>query len=406
MRTRFAAIALTALAVLVPFAVDTGSLGSPARAATQRFVPVEGVKFNVARSTPEAERRLEVQIIEAINHARPLTYIKMSMFSFDRLEVARALIAARNRKVNIQVIVNGHEFPRAQQMLKKRLGSDRTRRNFFYQCKSSCRGQGDVNHSKFILFSQTGIARDVVMIGSLNMKLNGIKNQFNDLVTLNGRTALYDTLDKVFGQMARDRLAKPAFIKQAYGDKFLLYVMPFPRDAAATKATQYTRNRDPIIELLAPVRCIGADTRSGRTVIRVNMHAWDGERGLMLARRFMELHKAGCDVKIQVGFIASGIRRVFATPNKYGDMPVRSTGYDTDEDDEIDLYSHQKVLLIRGRYGEEKAKTISVTGSSNYQNGGQYGDELIFAMYSPGLYKQYITNWDLSWKYYTHGILL
>jgi len=382
----------------------TSAGSSVTTADASGWQPTQGALFNVPRSTQERQRRLEHQVIAAINHARPHSTIRMAMFSFDRMQVADALIAAkRQRKVAVQVIVNGHEFPRAQRKLRRVLGHRRSRASFFYQCKASCRGDGDVQHSKFVLFSATGIAKNVVMLGSLNMKLNGVKNQFNDLLTLNGNTKLYNSLYTVFGQMKLDRIAKPSFLDIPISPAMELFVMPFPR-LTATAKTRWTPARDPIVRLLAPITCTGAKTPSGRTVVRVNMHAWDGTRGEMLANHFLDLWRSGCDVKLQIGFIGGNVRRILLTPTARGVMPVRSTGYDTDKDDVIDLYSHEKILLVHGNYNGAPGQNMVVTGSSNYQNGGQYGDELILRLYSGWIYKQYITNWDWSWKYHTHGI--
>jgi phosphatidylserine/phosphatidylglycerophosphate/cardiolipin synthase-like enzyme len=400
--TRMRASMLIVITAAIVALTNASTVVTPAQAGG--WSPTPGALFNVPRSTIERQTRLERAVIAAINHARPRSTIRMTMFSFDRMQVADALIKAhRQRRVAVQVLVNGHETPRAQRKLRRVLGHNRKRASFFYQCVSSCRGDGDVNHSKFILFSATGTARNVVMLGSLNMKLNGVRNQFNDLLTTNGNTKLYSSLDMVFGQMKLDRIAKPSFLDILIGSPMELFVMPFPRTQATPK-TRWTPDRDPIVRLLKPIRCGGASTPSGRTVVRVNMHAWDGSRGAMLANRFLQLFRDGCDVKIQVGFIGGQVRGILLTPTARGRMPVRSTGYDTDEDGEIDLYSHEKILLVHGNYNGAPGQNMVVTGSSNYQDGGQYGDEIILRLFNGRIYKQYISNWDWSWKYHTHGI--
>lgn len=377
---------------------------APAQAAERKgWRPTPGVKFNVARVGGERQFRLERQIIEAIRHARPRSTIKMVMFSYDRMQVTDALLAVRRqRKVHVQVIVNGHELPAAQRKLKKALGTKRGKRSFFYQCAASCRGQGDVQHSKFVLFSKTGSAENVVMLGSLNMKLNGALNQYNDLLTILNRPRLYRTLDGVFDEMARDRLARTSYFAKNVGP-FKLFVLPFPRPPKSTRKTRWTASRDPISRLLAPVRCTGARTDSGRTIIRVNMHAWDGDRGVMIARRLRDLYARGCDVKVLVGYAGGRVRAIFANPTKRGRMPARSTGFDTDDDGEIDLYSHTKILTINGNYDGARGRKLVVTGSSNFQNGGQYGDELILRAYSSGLYRAYADNWGSMWRTRSHA---
>ena len=52
---------------------------------------------------------------------------------------------------------------------------------------------------------------------------------------------------------------------------------------------------------LSPVRCVGAAGGTGvngRTKIRVSMHAWNGDRGVWIAKRLRSLFAQGCDVKV------------------------------------------------------------------------------------------------------------
>ncbi|GGD28001.1 phospholipase D-like domain-containing protein [Nocardioides daphniae] len=427
-RARTRNLRARAAALLLPV-VLVGALLAPAEAAPavpavktaakKPWKPTEGAKFNVPRVGGERQLRLENQVIAAINRARPGSYIRMAMFSFDRHQVADALIRAKKRGVWVQVIVNNHEMPSAQRKLRKALGNrtvTRTwkdkngkkhkkvvqRRQFHFQCVSACRGDGDVQHSKFVLFTHTGGARNVVMLGSLNMKLNGSLNQFNDLLTINDNKRFHSVLNEVFDEMRADRVLKNSYRKYAIGKRFQLEVMPFARKKA-TRRTKWTPARDPIVKLLAPIRCTCAQTNSGRTIVRVNMHAWDGDRGSLIANKLWDLYNKGCDVKMHVGYAGKKVRDIFARPTKRGRVPFRSTGFDTDEDGEIDLYSHAKILLVNGNYDGVRNRKMVVTGSSNFQNGGQYGDELILRVYSPAIYRQYADNWGELWNEHTHG---
>jgi phosphatidylserine/phosphatidylglycerophosphate/cardiolipin synthase-like enzyme len=61
---------------------------------------------------------------------------------------------------------------------------------------------------------------------------------------------------------------------------------------------------------------------------------------------------------------------------------------DTNDDGLIDLYTHQKELLISGHYGKSTHARIVVTGSSNWNTDGVRGDEEIF------LIKNRIRTWN------------
>ncbi len=404
--------ALLVVAPLLALALLAGLLtagGALPRAEAATWVPTPGVKFNVPRAGAK-QYIIERQVLGAIDHAVPGSFIRMSMFSFDRQPVADALIRARNRGVHVEVLTNGHELPSAQARLKAAFGTNRTKRTFFYQCAASCRGQGDILHSKFVLFSQTGSTINTVMLGSANMKLNGTDNQWNDWVTINRAGNLYTVLAGVFKEMAADRWANPMRISKKFGSHYQLDVMPFPREEAATPETEWTPARDPIIRLLAPVQCKGAATYNGRTVIRVDVQAWDGDRGAVLARRFKALYDAGCDVKLLAGLIPKGIKAILYAPTGRGRVPLRSTAYDTAAaeggiDEKYDLYSHKKVTLIHGHYGSYTGQRIVVNGSSNFQDGGQYGDEIFFRQTAlPKMYESYIENFRWMWNEKSHSM--
>lgn len=394
------------------------------------YRPRQGATFNQPRTYDARMYTIERQVVGAINNAKPGTYLKMAMFSFDRFPVADALIRAKKRGVYVQVITHEHEIPPAQKKLRAALGK-RTKKvvsykavpgqkrkqkvvrtvqkkSFWFQCRSACRGDLDIQHSKFILFERTGAAKDVVMLGSVNMKMNGFENQFNDLLTLNGKTKIHDYLSNIFNEMRRDKTLKNSHrIQQFANNKYELEVLPFPR-RLATKKTRWTVDRDPIIRLLRPVTCLGAATSDGRTMLRVTMHAWDGVRGKVIAQRFRELYAQGCNVMLNIGYIGGDVARVLAVPTKRGVIPVRSTGFDTPlydpVDQQLDLYTHEKLLLVRGNYAGKRNRKMVVTGSSNYQTSGAWGDEIIFRAYDAALYKQYADHWTWMWRHHTHNM--
>lgn len=424
---RVGALALVALVGVLLLALIAPMSQASAAPRKKAWKPKAGAFFNQPRSSPANENRLENQVLAAVRNTPKGEYIRMAMFSYDRWPVTDALIAARKRGVRVQVVLNGHELTPAAKRIKSYLGprygyvkrkvkvtrpngkvvtvikkKRYNRKNFFYQCVSSCRGDGDVQHSKFVLFTRSGDARNVVMVGSLNMKVNGTHNQFNDLLVMNNRRRMHDDLAKVFAQMRNDRVLRNPYRDFIYGDGTQLLVMPFARKYATAK-TKWTPARDPMTKFLNPIQCLGAKTPSGRTAIRVNMHAWDRERGAMIARKMRDLYARGCDVKLMVGFAGANVRNILAQPTSRGVVPVRSTGYDTDYDGEIDLYSHTKYFTVNGRYGKKNGVRMIVTGSSNYQNGGQYGDELFLRAYNARLHTQYVTNWNDVWAHHTHG---
>ncbi|MEZ5096673.1 MAG: phospholipase D-like domain-containing protein [Nocardioides sp.] len=373
-----------------------GVLGlSPAtlgQATAAGWKPKAGATFNVPRGGDKMFRIHKV-IGDAIEHAKPGSYIRISLFSFDRQILAKKLIAAHKRGVHVQILLNNHQVTKAQKMLHKALGKKRFKKNFSYECTNGCRSKGENNHIKFFLFTKTGAAKDVVMTGSVNFTMNSAKNQYNDVWVRNDAPKLHAAFVRLFEDMRKDRVAKPPYWVEKIGKPYELQATPYPK---------FSATHDPIMKLLKPVHCSGATGGTGnanhRTIIRVVMHAWNERRGIYIAQRIRQLFAQGCDVKLMYGFAGAEVRNTFATATKRGYIPVHTTGFDTNDDGFIDLYTHQKELLISGNYGKNSATRMVVTGSSNYNDDGLRGDEEIFVIKNmKGAYQNYASNFTFMW---------
>jgi len=368
--------------------IATGSKPAPPQPTWQ---PAEGAWFNTPRHGAK-QWILHQHIVAAINHARPGSFIRIALFSFDRNYVASRLIKAHSRGVHVQVLLNDHQVTPAQHMLHRALGTDRFKKSFTYECTHGCRSHGENLHTKFYLFSHTGAAHNVVMTGSVNLTGNSAINQYNDLWVRDNTRQLTHAFHRVFKQMRRDKPAHPGYLVQNIGTHYQLQAMPFPHPGP---------HHDPIITILDRVHCLQATNGTGNkvhhTVVRVIMHAWNDHRGTYLAQKIRQLYAAGCDVKLMYGLSGASVRRVFKTPTSRGYIPVHTTGYDTDEDGFIDLYTHQKELLISGNYGKHRDTELVVTGSSNWNTDGMRGDEEIFLIKGRPAYASYISDFSNMW---------
>ena len=118
--------------------------------------------------------------------------IRITTWTFDDWAVARALVAARNRGVSVQVMAaqtaNGDHG--AWHWLRKRLGSNlyrpghpstRDTYSFARQCRGSCRGYGGTAHAKYFLFDNVGSRhlRHVVVNTSMNLTSMAYQGQWN-----------------------------------------------------------------------------------------------------------------------------------------------------------------------------------------------------------------------------------
>jgi phosphatidylserine/phosphatidylglycerophosphate/cardiolipin synthase-like enzyme len=393
-----AALALTTLSTL-PSDASTGSRSKGGTVSSAddgkpkpKWRPEQGAWFNTPRHGAK-QWVLHQHIVAAIEHARPGSYIRIALFSFDRDYVAGKLIQAKRRGVHVQVLLNDHQVTPAQRMLHRALGTNRKRKSFAYECHHGCRSTGENLHTKFYLFSHTGGAFNTVMTGSVNLTGNSAMNQYNDLWSINNAPRLTKRFRVLFAQMRKDKPAHPGWLVQHVGKRFTLEATPFPHPGP---------RHDPIISILNRVHCLGATKGTGNkvhhTVVRVVMHAWNDYRGIYIAQRMRRLYAAGCDVKLMYGYAGQGVRNTFASRTMRGYMPVHTTGKDTNEDGLIDLYTHQKELLISGHYGKSTHTRVVVTGSSNYNKDGIRGDEEIFKIRNRlPAWKDYIADFTRMW---------
>jgi phosphatidylserine/phosphatidylglycerophosphate/cardiolipin synthase-like enzyme len=391
------AVALLMLCLLtVPTQADTAppsptAGGSKPSGTKPTWEPPEGAFFNTPRHGAK-QWILHSQIVAAIDHARPGSFIRIALFSFDRQYVAAKLINAHSRGVHVQVLLNDHQVTPAQKMLHRALGTDRFKKSFAYECSHGCRSHGENLHTKFYLFSHTGAAHRTVMTGSVNLTGNSAENQYNDLWVHNNSRGLTHAFRRVFRQMRRDTPAHPAFLVQNIGTRYKLEATPFPNSGP---------HHDPIIHILDNVHCLHAARGTGNsvhhTVVRVIMHAWNDSRGRYLAQKIRQLYAAGCDVKLMYGLSGASVRQVFKDPTTRGYIPVHTTGFDTNDDGLIDLYTHQKELLISGNFGKDRGTDMVVTGSSNWNIDGVRGDEEIFLIRRADAYAQYIADFSRMW---------
>jgi phosphatidylserine/phosphatidylglycerophosphate/cardiolipin synthase-like enzyme len=387
-----------ALALVVTMLGAIPAAEAQARTA-KRWEPPAGGFFNNPWGNREAKFRIERQIVAAINHAHKGSYIRIAVYSFDRVNVAKRLIEAHRRGVHVQVLHNDHQYTKAMKMLKHALGTNRGKKSWDYTCKTGCRSQQGVLHDKIYLFERTGGAKNVVMTGSANLTGNAAIHQFNDLLVRKSSPGLHDLMLRLFRELKKDRTAKPLYQHKVLRD-YQLWVMPHPRTTA---------DNDPVMDILRPVRCRGAKGGTGihgRTKIRVSMHSWNGDRGAWIARRLRHLYADGCNVKVMWGLAGAKMKDVIGAQTPRGRVPRHANGYDTDCDElnQVDMYSHQKYFTISGHYGKDRSASLVFTGSSNWTHSGVSGDEMILRARGPALVKRWNTNFQNIWENWSRPV--
>jgi phosphatidylserine/phosphatidylglycerophosphate/cardiolipin synthase-like enzyme len=369
----------------------------PAKVQTEKgkkdgYRPPEGAFFNWPIGNAEAQHRIENVIQAAIRHAKKDSFIQIALFSFDRRPIAEDLINAYKRGVHVQVLLNDHQVTRAMRMMNQAFGHSLKRKSWIRVCHEGCRAHSENLHSKFYLFSKTGVAEKTTITGSVNLTTNALIHQWNDgLVVHNDK--VYDTFRSVFKEMKHDKDVKRPYEVFNINKRYQLQVLPF---------MNATRHHDPIMTVLNKIRCQGANKgtgSNGRTTVRVDMHRWAGHRGAYLASKIVDLWAAGCDVKVMHGSASEEVRTAITRNTPRGRVPIRSNGFDEDGDGVIDRYTHHKYLVISGHYGKSTHENRIYTGSSNWAPSGLRGDEIIFRARGPRLVHEYLDNFNYIWNH-------
>lgn len=381
---------LNAVAVLVLLS----ALLAPEAAAWE---PSGGGTFNNPRGNHAARWKIINHVNKAVRSAKPGSTIMMSMFLMDSKPSADALIAARRRGVHVQLVFDGDDARTGQTRRMARIMNrdnkpkqpvpDRWGRDQSYVvfCKGSCRGGPHNNHSKYYVFTRTGTARNVVMVSSSNLNRGGASKGWNDLYVAKRNPRMVKQYASVHQQMAADRPAGNRY-RQLRSGRYLSRFFPKPKGP------------DPVMTDLGKVRCRGAGGgagRGGRTAINVSMFAWNGDRGMAIARKLIRLDRDGCHVSIVYGAPSAKVRDVLKASAQRGGIKLWDSRMDRKNQGFFDLRVHHKYLLINGRYGSDRSSWRVHTGSANWGRGTlRGGDENTLNVVSRRAYRQYIRNWD------------
>jgi phosphatidylserine/phosphatidylglycerophosphate/cardiolipin synthase-like enzyme len=381
-------------AVLAPTASradDTTISPTQTNARVGHYTPAAGVLFNNPLSS-DGSHRINRHIRLSINSSPRGSKIRVMSWNIKSDLYVRSLIDAHKRGVSVRIIMsNGlaedQSGSGAYSKLKTALSKgNRYRtpkmRSWVRTCKSSCRGVHGIAHAKYYIFSHTGKAHYVVMVGSANMTEVAAMNQWNDMFTVVGRTKTYSRYLKIFAESALDEYAHPpyrTFLDHDMHGWFLPYLGP-----AATG--------DPVLKVLNNVRCNGATGHSGingHTAIRIGQTAFLNQRGIDIAAKLHSLYNAGCDIRIIYSVMGGQAGSRLWTSEGRGPIPSRHIVQDTDYDDEYDRYLHMKDMTISGVYGGQTNAHVVYNGTQNWTAVSFNSDEAGFVVHRESLERRY-----------------
>ena len=359
---------------------------------------------------------IERQVIRTIRHTPRGSTIRIAVYSFDRMPVAKALVAAHRRGVEVQMLLNDHQYTKAMRTIRAEIGAKRSASSFIYRCKAGCRSKANKYnnmHTKFYSFSQAGRSKDVIAIGSANMMLNADIHQWNDLYFTSGDHHLFRQFVSLFNDMRNDydtRQSARAFCGTPTGtacddsvDKHTVWAFPKPSGP----------KNDLVLDMLGKVQCLTPDGAGGvtRTRLVLSMHTMRGRRGDYLAAAIRQKFAEGCRFRVSYGLIGYHTKKILGAPTKRGRIPLRSTGLDFNPDDNYDLnkdgkddlilnyYSHQKYLVVQGTYDGVPHSRLVLTGSSNWASLSTGNDETWFTIRGKKVARKYVRNFNYQWRH-------
>jgi len=388
-----------------------------ARKGKGRYRVPTGAFFNNPRGPWVDKLRIERQVMRAIRATRKGAVIRIALYSFDRIPLAKALIAARNRGVHVQLLLNDHQDTRAMKMLRGRLGTNRKKRDFIYKCHSGCRTANHKRllHTKFYTFTKTGRSKWALFFGSANLTMNAAKHQWNDLYLMDGDKELFRDYVALFEDMKKDYRKQQKPLPTFCG----IPANGASCDDAVDTGTTVTFPRpvgpriDPIVKILDRVQCLTTlpNGKRIRTKLSVSMHTIRGNRGNYLADAYRRKFAEGCRARFSFGLVGARTKNHLGAKTKRGRMPLRSTGFDyhpnnnadpNNPDGKLDLtldyYSHQKYLVIEGNYAGNPHARLVFTGSSNWGALGAINDEILVSVVGKRAARQYKKNFNFMWR--------
>ncbi|MFF4521386.1 phospholipase D-like domain-containing protein [Streptomyces bluensis] len=335
----------------------------------------EGPIFNDPLGTSEEQLAIRTRLIELTDAALPGSTIKVAVYHVWEASVVNALIAAKDRGVQVRVLldessVSDRPTNTSYSTLAAALGTDRTKGSYVTTCPvdKSCLGDPkfgqSIMHNKFWLFSAVEGATNVVVQTTSNSTPSAHTKFFNDALVLPNNPTMYDAYADYFDTMVAKGWKSWEYRTVSNG---LYKAYFFPRAGN-------TRDTDTVYSVLNNVQCTYKDSAGVTQKTWVRVAIFKITR-LAIAEKLVALKKAGCNVSIVYAESDSakssgGTKGTWEMMHTSGGPTVRC--YNDDRDPlnpgkklTTPYIIHSKYILVDGMYDGARKK-ISFTGSGNY----------------------------------------
>lgn len=354
--------------------------------ASAAFAPRSGPIFNDPESSHSRQYAIMQQIEDNIAAAPKGSVIRVAVYSMTLSDVGNALIAAHKRGVYVKVLMDQHAKNDLWKRLVAELGSKvstKSASSYAALCYGGCVAHHYSSgkpvswlHTKYFLFSGGG--KPTVTLTSANPTATQAEVTWNNSYTVVGNSGLYNAYVKNFTDMSKGAAGThKANYYWTYGANPKSYYWPKASGAS-----------DTIDGMLKLITC----SKTYPSQVRVAMFQWSDSR-LTLAKRLASMASKGCKVTViyTKAQVSSGVRSTLANSK----VDVRDTTHGTNSDGYAAHYTHNKYLLVNGRYDGVSGRQIVMTGSANYTANALYhNDESDIKFTSPSAYSAYLANFN------------
>jgi hypothetical protein len=327
--------------------------------------------------------------------------IRIATWSFKDWAVAKALVAARNRGVSVQVVAakSANQGSGPWRYLRQKLGTrlykaghptTRELVSFARSCRGACRGPGGTPHAKYFLFDKVGSSRTryITIQSSMNLTEFAYTNQWNQAQVMKSKS-VYDDFVYVYRQARRGHPVSQPYRARQVAGAIVDYFFPRTRARAA---------QDPVMEILNRVACTGAGSggnASHHTRLRIIQYAMYGDRGVWIAKKLRNLWGRGCDIKIIYSLMTRPVLQILRHRSGRGAIPMRQSV--TKNGGVITSYNHSKWMTITGRWSPNVSNWITFTGSANWSLLAFASDEQMQRIHSRANALLYMQAFNKTW---------
>jgi phosphatidylserine/phosphatidylglycerophosphate/cardiolipin synthase-like enzyme len=363
---------LVALVVLA-----LGMVIMPSAQAKATYTPSAGVTFNDPTGKSASPTALMDQIIAAVNNVPKGSIIRIVAYSFDYEPMRLALTAAKDRGVQVRLLIDSHTETTQIKKLRSKLGTGTSDGSYLRTCKYSCMAnKPSFIHSKLYLFSRTGSATRVAMNSSANPAETGVSKSWNNTYTTVGDKTIYDANVDTFNDMLPDKTNTDYYHTVESSGSYPTKEYFFPRAGS-------TKKSDTLYNILNDVSC--------PSTIKVSTYFWTSAR-LYLADKLVALRKAGCTIEV-VYPDGSGKQDTIYPEVTSALLKGKVDTWNTRPNN--GLYVHNKVILINGTYqGVAGQKIVYATSQNFTKNSLRNSNEVMLRIPIPWVYDAYSRNFD------------